>query len=205
MTERPAIPTESTGNPALDSILGGGIPARSMTVIAGEPGSGKTIFTLQMLFHAARQGKKCLYFTTLSEPSLKVVRYMQMFQFFDAQLLDSKVFFIDLGAAIRKGLEATMSQIVSRVEMHEPEFVAIDSFRVIGELFRELGGARPFVYELSNHTSTWGATTLLVGEYTQEDYPRFPEFAIADGIIRLGSQRQELTSVRELEVFKLRG
>ena len=57
-----------TGSAALDAILGGGIPTRSVTVVAGEPGSGKTVFTLQTLFHQARQGKKCLYFTTLSEP-----------------------------------------------------------------------------------------------------------------------------------------
>ncbi|HXK29709.1 MAG TPA: RAD55 family ATPase, partial [Candidatus Binatia bacterium] len=73
-----------TGSAALDAILGGGIPAQSVTVIAGEPGSGKTVFTLQALFHHARQGKKCLYFTTLSEPALKVIRYMQLFSFFDA-------------------------------------------------------------------------------------------------------------------------
>ena len=75
-----------TGSTALDAILGGGIPAGSVTVVAGEPGSGKTVFTLQTLFHHARQGKKCLYFATLSEPALKVIRYMQLFSFFDARL-----------------------------------------------------------------------------------------------------------------------
>jgi KaiC/GvpD/RAD55 family RecA-like ATPase len=39
-----------------------------VNVIAGELGTGKTLVALQMLFHLARQGKKCLYFTTLSEP-----------------------------------------------------------------------------------------------------------------------------------------
>ena len=63
-----------TGSAALDALLGGGIPVGSVTVIAGEPGSGKTVFTLQALFHHARQGKKCLYFSTLSEPALKTVR-----------------------------------------------------------------------------------------------------------------------------------
>jgi len=49
-----------TGSPSLDCILGGGLPARSITLIAGEPGVGKTIFTLQILFHLARQGQKSL-------------------------------------------------------------------------------------------------------------------------------------------------
>src|SRR5438270_433784 len=77
-----------TGSAALDVILGGGIPAGSVTVVAGEPGSGKTVFTLQTLFHHARQGKKCVYFTTLSEPAMKVIRYLQLFSFFEARLIE---------------------------------------------------------------------------------------------------------------------
>ena len=77
MTDDLKIQRESTGDPALDEILGGGLPTGSMTVIAGKPGSGKTILALQMLFLAAREGKKCVYFTTLSEPAIRVLRYTQ--------------------------------------------------------------------------------------------------------------------------------
>ena len=65
----------TTGSAALDRIPGGGLPARSVNVIADEPGSGKTVFVLQPLFHLARQRKKSLYFTMLSEPALKLVAY----------------------------------------------------------------------------------------------------------------------------------
>ncbi len=204
--QRPALEFESTGNQGLDKILGGGIPARSVVVLAGEPGSGKTVMTLQLLFHAARQGKKCLYFTTLSEPALKVIRYMQLFDFFDVELLDKQVIFVDLGACVREGADRTLEEIVARVEKHEPDFVAIDSFRAVGELLRGQGSAaRPFIYDLAVQTTGWGATTLLVGEYSREEFSSFAEFAVADGILRLGSERQELTSVREMEVLKLRG
>src|ERR1700726_961133 len=71
-----------TGNTALDAILGGGIPVRSVNVIAGLPGTGKTLCTLQMLFHFAREGRKSLYFTTMSEPTVKLLRYIQSFAFF---------------------------------------------------------------------------------------------------------------------------
>jgi circadian clock protein KaiC len=199
------LQVESTGNPGLDRILGGGIPARSIVVVAGEPGSGKTVLTLQTLFHAARQGKKCLYFTTVSEPAIKVIRYMQLFEFFDAALLEKRVIFADLGASIRQGTDKTLADIQARVEEHEPAFVAIDSFRAIGELMPGKQDLRSFVYDLAVQMAGWGTTTLLVGEYTRSEYPAFAEFAIADGIIRMGSERQELTSVREIEILKLRG
>lgn len=200
-----ALNLESTGEAELDAILGGGLPAQSVTVIAGEPGSGKTILTLQLLFAAARRGRQCLYFTTLSEPAMKVIRYMQGFDFFDAELLKERVKFVDLGAAIRNGAEATIATLASHVESLEPDFVAIDSFRSIGELVRGGGQARAFIYDLANQITGWGATTLLVGEYARSEYPSFSEFAIADGIICLDAQRQELTSVRGIEILKMRG
>jgi circadian clock protein KaiC len=201
------LDVQSTGAAGLDQILGGGIPARSIIVVAGEPGSGKTVFTLQTLFHHAKQGRKCLYFTTLSEPAMKVLRYMQLFDFFDVELFDKNVIFTDLGAAIRQGggAEKVMSEIESRVEKHQPAFVAIDSFRAIAELFRGHEDMRPFIYELAVQMAGWGATTFLVGEYSRAEYSTVAEFAIADGIIRLGSERERLTSVREMEVLKLRG
>ena len=100
---QPRLECLSTGSAALDRILGGGLPARSVNVIAGEPGAGKTIFALQMLFHQARQGKKCLYLTTLSEPSLKLITYMQQFSFFDESLIaKNRVVVADLGSVVRR-------------------------------------------------------------------------------------------------------
>ncbi|HEY2745525.1 MAG TPA: ATPase domain-containing protein [Polyangia bacterium] len=205
MTFNAALKMETTGNEALDRILGGGIPSQSVNVIAGEPGSGKTILTLQMLFHAARRGKKCLYFTTLSEPAIKVVRYMQSFDFFDEAVLDKQIHFSDLSAAIRQGPEATTAELIARIERHEPDFVAIDSFRAVAEFFRQPDSTRAFVYDIATQFASWGTTALLVGEYVREEFSDFAEFAVADGIVRLGSQQQGLTSLREVEVLKLRG
>jgi len=195
-----------TGSAALDAILGGGIPAQSVTVVAGEPGSGKTVFTLQMLFHYARQGKKCLYFTTLSEPALKVIRYMQLFSFFDSRLIEERIVFVDLGSALRRdGPEKALAQMLERVESEGPDLVAIDSFKALHDLLPKDSHSRIFVYDLAVGMAAWGATTLLVGEYTLEDIGVSPEFAIADGIVRLTNERQELTTARQFEIRKLRG
>jgi circadian clock protein KaiC len=195
----------TTGSAAFDRILDGGIPVRSVNVIAGAPGAGKTLFSLQMLFALARQGKKGLYLTTLSEPSLKLVQYMQQFSFFDAALVDREVVFADLGAAIRKGAEATLEEITRRVEREEPAILVIDSFKAIRDVIGDAVSSRSFVYDLAVHTATWGVTSLLVGEYTDAESAKYAEFAIADGIIRLANSRRELTAIREVEVLKLRG
>lgn len=204
---RSAMAVESTGNAALDAILGGGIPTHSVVIVAGEPGSGKTLMTLQLVFRAARAGKRVLYFTTLAEPAMKLVRYMQQFEFFDAKLLDGPVRFIDLGKEVREGAASVMSALEERVAEAEPDYVVIDSFKVVAELLREGSGAgaRQMIYDLAVQMAAWGVTTLLVGEYVRAEINAHVEFGIADGILRLGSDRQGLTSVREIEVLKLRG
>src|ERR1041384_6647284 len=159
-----------------------------------------------MLFHHARQGKKCLYFTTLSEPPLKVMRYMQLFSFFDARLIEERVIFVDLGSVLRSGgVDQTLAHVIQRVESEEPAFVAVDSFKAIHDLLSGTAPRRAFVYDLAVSMAAWGATTLLVGEYTLEDIGIAPEFAIADGIVRLTTERHELTTARQLEIVKMRG
>src|ERR687896_214235 len=63
----------SSGNAEADHILGGGFPANSINIIMGHPGSGKTVFAEQLIFDNAGDGRPILYFTTLSEPSPKII------------------------------------------------------------------------------------------------------------------------------------
>lgn len=205
MSRAPPIEVETTGDRVLDRLLGGGIPSRSLVIVAGEPGSGKTVLMLQLLFHAARAGKKSLYLTTLAEPSVKLIRYMQQFAFFDPALLDERVMIRDLGRFVREGAAATLAELERRVVEHEPAFVVIDSFKAIGELVRADPGGRAMIYDLAVQMAAWGATTLLVGEYTADEIARYPEFGIADGIVQLANTKYGLTSTRELEIRKLRG
>jgi circadian clock protein KaiC len=195
----------ATGSPDLDRILGGGIPARSINLIAGDPGTGKTLFALQTLFHLARQGRRGVYLTTLSEPAMKLLAYMQQFSFFDEALMNRAVVFADIGAAIRGAADETiLTEIIARVERDEPALVVIDSFKAVREMVPS-PAVRGFVYDLAVHLAGWGAASLLVGEYSEAEIAVNSEFAIADGIIRLINRHQELTSVREVEVLKLRG
>ena len=51
----------STGIPKLDELLQGGLPKRSVTLVSGPPGSGKSIFCFHFINAGIKNGEKCLY------------------------------------------------------------------------------------------------------------------------------------------------
>jgi circadian clock protein KaiC len=92
----------STGNEPADRILGGGFPAHTINIVMGQPGTGKTIFVEQMLFANASDERPAVYFTTLSEPLAKVVRFVQEFSFFEEEKLGGIVVYEDVGAELAR-------------------------------------------------------------------------------------------------------
>jgi KaiC/GvpD/RAD55 family RecA-like ATPase len=58
----------STGIPNLDKRLQGGYPEGEAVLITGEPGTGKTIFGIQLLNSACLSGRKCVMIATEETP-----------------------------------------------------------------------------------------------------------------------------------------
>jgi circadian clock protein KaiC len=196
----------ATGVPALDSILAGGIPAGTLNILTGGPGAGKSVFALQFLFHQARLGKKQIYFTSIAEPALKFLRYMQQFEFFDASLVGKSIFLSDLsGPALSDGLEGTIGLLKRRIEDGGPAVIAIDSFRALRSRLSDPSSVYPLLYDLVVTLAVSDVTAILVGEYDDYDVNHLPEFFAADGIISLSRVTEGLRVSRQLEVLKLRG
>lgn len=66
----------STGNAQADEILGGGFSQNSIKIIMGQPGTGKTVFAENLVFHNATGERPVLYLTTLSEPMAKMLTWL---------------------------------------------------------------------------------------------------------------------------------
>ncbi len=59
------------GVPGLDEVLDGGFIAQQLYLVDGQPGAGKTTFSLQFLLEGVHSGEKCTYIT-LSETKLEL-------------------------------------------------------------------------------------------------------------------------------------
>src|SRR5437868_8116889 len=97
MSDRVPLHRLPSGVPALDEVLGGGIPEFSFNLIAGGPGCGKTTLGHQIMFANATPDHRALYFSILGEPPIKMLRYQQQYAFFDTVKVNESIQFVHLG------------------------------------------------------------------------------------------------------------
>src|SRR5690349_6751918 len=201
MTDRIA-----TGCVGLDEILNGGIPANTITVLMGAPGTGKTIMAEGLAFHNATEEKPALYLTTLSEPLEKFIFHGQRYNFFDPEKVGKAVIYEDLGMTVRKaGVEKLAEVVADLIMKYKPAFLFIDSFKALNELIQSTLERRTVIYDLATVLSAYQCTTFLIGEYSESSTTDLPEFAIADVVLNMMKYSTNVREQRFLRVEKLRG
>jgi circadian clock protein KaiC len=85
-----------TGIEGLDGLLQGGYPQGSVTLVAGTPGTGKTIVCFQYLDAGIKNGEKCLFLTS-DERIYNLVNQAKKFGFdFDAAVQSGQLKFLYL-------------------------------------------------------------------------------------------------------------
>lgn len=206
--KRRSLKVLDTGVPGLNDVLGGGLPLLSFNVLAGGPGSGKTTLAMQLLFANATPKRPGLFITLLGETPLKMLRYQQLFDFFDGSRIGSDVHFLNLSEeALAGDLDGVLIRILVEVDQLRPGVVVVDSFR---SLSRALGADQPrtqleqFTQRLAQHLTTWEVTSFLIGEYDRSEL-REPVFTVADGVVWLSQEVNRNSVVRRLQVVKVRG
>jgi circadian clock protein KaiC len=196
----------STGNREADEILCGGFPKNSINIIMGLPGTGKTVFAQNLVFHNAGSDRPILYLTTLSEPVAKVVRYLERFAFYDETKLTTEVHYDDVGARLAAdGINGILPVIQDAIRTLGPKIIVIDSFKALHDLAPSVLELRKMLFELTGTLTAYDTTVFLLGEYTNEHAQQLPEFAVADGIVQFMRNPTTTRDERFLRVLKLRG
>lgn len=196
----------SSGHVRLDAILDGGLIDPSIVLVAGLPGSGKTVLAQQYAFANGTDERPAVYLSTVGEPLGKILQFSEGLSFFDTDRVGRSVLFDDLGTQLdRGGLDGTLSWIVELIERQPCSMLVFDSFRAVRSYVGNAGDFERFIHELAGRLSAMGTMTLWLGEYGLEELERCPEFAVADAAILMASETSGQRESRAIRVLKLRG
>lgn len=232
-SKRPSAPRKETkpewvktGIPGFDELFESGIPRGTNVLIAGGPGTGKTIFCLQALYNAARDGNHCL-FVSFEESPERLEKHMLEFGW-DIDKLPKGSFTIKRMDAfkIARTVEALLEYAAGRLRMkldlleltelselsavgNKNPIIAFDSVSALESAFSGMGESyRVYIEQLFRLFERMGATTFLITE-TGEAPSRYSrtgvEEFLADGVFVLYNFKIQDARMRAIEILKLRG
>ena len=208
-----------TGIPGMDEILNGGIPERNVVLLSGGPGTGKTIFGQQFLYHGLQNGEPGVLVALEEHPAqIKV----NMGQFgWDVRPYEEQGAFAIVDAftggigeyakreryVVRDPTDVRMLVDVLRDAVRDlrAERVVIDS--VTSLYLTKPVVARSTVMQLKRVLSGLGCTSILVSQVsvTERGFGGPGVEHAADGIIRLDLDEYNGELYRSLIVWKMRG
>lgn len=215
-----------TGIEGVDALLRRGIPEGSAILIEGGPGSGKTLFCLQVGVNMCLAGHKVLYMS-FEEREDRLREHMRAFGFDPAPaekkgLLCIKRFnALDIARSVEALLSEAKKELLIDVQPvlipvdFQPDLILVDSLTSISSAFSgEEYRFRIYMEQLFRYLEKHNISSLLIRETPvpthiggfQGDEKGAAISFLSDGIIAIYNVLYENGSRgRGLEVFKLRG
>ncbi|MBU2566438.1 DNA repair protein RadA [Patescibacteria group bacterium] len=190
-----AASTSPTNHPAMDLVLGGGFTEGSVTLIAGEPGMGKSTLLSQVALLVAKNNKHVIYVAGEESPKqihLRLVRLTQQIPETFAYLESTKI-----------------DDITTVVETQKPDLIIIDSIQSVSteQATGEAGSisqVKACAALLAQSAKKSGTPIMIVGQVTKDGDvagPRVLEHVV-DTVLSL--EGDKLHRYRILRAYKHR-
>jgi len=183
-----AIERISTGITTLDTLIEGGIPRGFTVLVAGNPGTGKTILTTHFLYDGLQKGEGALY-VSFSESKIQFYenfkRFGMNFSEFEA---DNKFAYLDFASVTKEGITDALEEVLNVSRNIGARRVVIDSFSAILLAFENTNEARIALHViLGKMLRSEGITNMLITEVPigSNNIGSGMEEFVADGIIQL--------------------
>lgn len=200
-----------SGIKGFDKLSEGGFPEKSVNLIVGDSGSGKTIFSTQFLKEGLDKGDKCLFITFEEK---KKIFYKNMATFgwdLEKYEKEKKFFFLEYSPQkVKTMIDEGGGEIENIVVKNKIKRVVIDSITSFALLFNDELEKRETALALFDIIRKWKVTSLL----TLQKNPRKRgkesgsslEFE-SDCIVLIYFHRKEKEKERKryLEILKMRG
>ncbi len=198
----------STGVVGLDELIEGGLPRGSMTILAGSPGSGKTIASAQFLYHGAKECAENGIYVSLSERKEVFMRNMERFGLDFAPLEKQGSFrFLDFATTREAGVSSILNAVLKEAFSIKAERLVVDSFSALSLAFEKMIDARVVLHAFEKLMRQVNCTTLLLVEVPTGNSSLglgFEEF-VADALILFEIIEDEVGIKKRAIIRKMRG
>lgn len=210
----------STGNVEYDRLLGGGFLHKSLNLISGCSGAGKTLFCLSYLYYGAvKYGEKGIYIT-LEEEAPQIINSCKSIGM-DLSAVSDKVTIVDI-ARLRKMysnheelvgnaslLDIDMLLDIIRRNCKDSHRLVLDSVVPLSMKYPNVNEFRASLFRLMTVLKEMNLTTIFTTEVptSQPDViSRFDiEDFLADSVTVLKQGTGEDISTRYIRIHKIRG
>ncbi|MEJ5240465.1 MAG: ATPase domain-containing protein [Anaerolineales bacterium] len=153
-----------SGIPGLDEMLRGGLLRGTTTLLAGDPGIGKTVTALHFLLNGVRQGEPGVYISFQEDPS-QLIQIARNFGFDIDSLLQSGRLILLYASPVELDIDEHAQKMLAAIQAVQAKRVVIDS---IGDLEAGAHGDANrylhFVYSLVQWLKTHQITALMTAE-----------------------------------------
>jgi len=197
----------STGISRLDRLLDGGLYRASCTLIAGEPGTGKTLLTTTIIQEACRRGEKAVY-VSFEESDQAIINNVRSAGInLEPYVKSGRLHFIT-AMPEATGAEEHLLNLMEAVEKVKPQHVVIDAISACARM----GGtqaAYEYLMRALNLLKEKGITIILVnqtsGSREQLELSGIGISSMIDTVIFLSYVHGEGETNRTIQVLKSRG
>lgn len=199
-----------TGIPGFDSMIEGGFQEKSINLVSGGAGSGKTIFAMQFLMNGALKYNDPGVFLTFEEEKEHILRNLLRFGWNLEELEKNKKLVILRYSPeqVRELLAKGGGAIEETIERIGAKRIAIDSIKSFALLYENALTKKEASFTLFKLIRKWGCTALFTSEdesmTVEESISSELEFEV-DSVILLYNLRDKGTRKRAIEVLKMRG
>ncbi|HEY7587486.1 MAG TPA: ATPase domain-containing protein [Thermoplasmata archaeon] len=197
-----------------DERLSGGIPAGSLVLLAGEPGTMKSTIGFNLLYQNALRDGRVGCYISLEQGRENLTRHLNGMSL-NPRDVEAKVSLVDLGM-IRRNLDGMAQKTWTEIfKMYASnlkrsvnyEILVVDSLPVL-ELIARFENPREDLFQLFEWLRDLKATTIVISEMKpgSEDFGKYGEEFLADGIIHLKMERVDDANIqRRIRCVKMRG
>jgi circadian clock protein KaiC len=203
-----------TGIKGLDEVANGGLPKGRPTLVAGGPGSGKTLMAMEFLVHGAEEYGEPGVFVAFEETAEELAKNVGSLGFDLNRLVSEKKLSVDYVYIERSEIEETgeydldglFVRLGYAIDTIKAKRVVLDTIEVLFASLPNETILRAELRRLFRWLKDKGVTTVITGERGDGTLTRHGlEEYVADCVIVLDHRVTDQLSTRRLRVLKYRG